>query len=66
MALLESMGFKHTRTRGSHFRYEHPDGRKTSVPVHGKEPIGPGLLNIIIKRDLRMDKDAFFKLLEKK
>jgi predicted RNA binding protein YcfA (HicA-like mRNA interferase family) len=33
--VLKKLGFKNTRkSRGSHFRYVHPDGRKTTVPVH--------------------------------
>lgn len=28
---------------------EHPDGRKTVVPVHAREDIGRGLLRSIIK-----------------
>jgi predicted RNA binding protein YcfA (HicA-like mRNA interferase family) len=27
---------------------EHPDGRKTVVPVHGNEELGPGLLHKIL------------------
>ncbi|MBS3061608.1 MAG: type II toxin-antitoxin system HicA family toxin [Candidatus Diapherotrites archaeon] len=61
---LKKLGFVETRSRGSHYRFEHPDGRKTSVPVHGNEPIGPHLLTKIIKEDLRMNKDEFFRLLE--
>ena len=28
---------------------QHPDGRRTVVPVHAGETIGPGLLNAILK-----------------
>jgi len=60
---LKQLGFQETRITGSHHRFAHPDGRKTSVPVHGNEPIGQGLLNKIIKQDLKMKKEEFFKLL---
>jgi predicted RNA binding protein YcfA (HicA-like mRNA interferase family) len=31
---LEKLGFSCTKkSKGSHFRYKHPDGRKTTVPV---------------------------------
>ena len=60
---LKKLGFEQTRIRGSHFRFAHSDGRKTSVPVHGNESIGAGILNSIIKKDLKMEKEDFFKLL---
>ncbi|MFH1587586.1 MAG: type II toxin-antitoxin system HicA family toxin [Candidatus Diapherotrites archaeon] len=61
--VLRNLGFEETRIRGSHHRFAHPDGRKTSVPVHGNEPIGSGLLNKIIKQDLKMNKKEFLELL---
>lgn len=33
--VLESLGFVHTRTAGSHAVYRHSDGRVTVVPLHG-------------------------------
>ena len=61
--IIEGLGFKQTRIKGSHYRFVHSDGRKITVPIHGSEPIGEGLLNKIIKKDLRMDKKEFLKLL---
>ncbi len=50
IAALEKVGFKNTRrSKGSHFRYCHPDGRKTTVPVHKGKTIGKGLLKKILK-----------------
>ena len=47
---LEKYGFARTRkSRGSHFRYAHPDGRKTTVPFHEGKDIGRGLLRKILK-----------------
>ena len=47
---LEIIGFENTRkSKGSHFRYCHPDGRKTTVPVHKGKTIGRGLLRKILK-----------------
>ncbi len=60
---LKNLGFEEIRIRGSHHRFVHADGRKTTVPVHGNEPIGPGLLNKIIKEDLRLKKKEFMGLL---
>ncbi|MFH1255936.1 MAG: type II toxin-antitoxin system HicA family toxin [Candidatus Diapherotrites archaeon] len=62
-AVLKKLGFEQTRIKGSHHRFVHADGRKTSVPIHGNEPIGAGLLNKIIKQDLKMDKIKFMELI---
>ena len=62
--IIENLGFKQTRIKGSHYRFVHSDGRKVTIPVHGNEPLGEGLLNKIIKKDLLLDKKDFFKLLE--
>ena len=51
---LERMGFRLTRkSPGAHFRYVHPDGRRTTVPVHEGKTIGRGLLRKIL-RDIGM------------
>ncbi|MCF7861778.1 type II toxin-antitoxin system HicA family toxin [Candidatus Woesearchaeota archaeon] len=52
--IVISFGFIHARTTGSHNVLKHPDGRMKIRPVHSGENIGPGLLNKIIKRDLKM------------
>ena len=62
IAALEKAGFVVTRIRGSHHRLQHPDGRATTVPVHGAEIIGPGLLSKII-RDCELSNEEFDKLL---
>jgi predicted RNA binding protein YcfA (HicA-like mRNA interferase family) len=36
--VLLSMGFKNTRSKGSHFFYRHPDGRTTTLPNHTGRP----------------------------
>jgi predicted RNA binding protein YcfA (HicA-like mRNA interferase family) len=51
--ILEGVGFRVVRTRGSHIFLKHPDGRATAVPVHAGETIGPGLLRSIL-RDIEM------------
>jgi len=45
---LGKLGFEVVRVRGSHHFLRHSDGRVTVVPVHGKEPIGRGLLGKIL------------------
>jgi predicted RNA binding protein YcfA (HicA-like mRNA interferase family) len=47
---LEKLGFLCTKkSKGSHFRYKHADGRKTTVPVHKGKDISRGLLRKILK-----------------
>jgi predicted RNA binding protein YcfA (HicA-like mRNA interferase family) len=46
---LESLGFVEVRQRGSHKQLRHPDGRRTTVPVHKGKDISPILLRKIAK-----------------
>ena len=57
--IIEKFGFVYIHTTGSHMVYKHPDGRKTTIPNHSGEEIGPGLLNKIIKKDLGISRDEF-------
>ena len=59
--IVEKFGFIYSHTTGSHMSYKHPDGRKTVIPYHSGEEIGPGLLNKIIKKDLGVSKEEFMK-----
>jgi predicted RNA binding protein YcfA (HicA-like mRNA interferase family) len=47
IALLERLGFREVRQRGSHKQFRHPDGRVTTVPVHKGRDISPTLLRQI-------------------
>jgi predicted RNA binding protein YcfA (HicA-like mRNA interferase family) len=49
LAALRRAGFVVLRVKGSHHFLQHPDGRRTVVPIHSGEIIGPGLLNKILK-----------------
>ncbi|MBU2496519.1 MAG: type II toxin-antitoxin system HicA family toxin [Nanoarchaeota archaeon] len=60
--IVEKLGFKFIRQTGSHVVYEHIDGRKTVIPIHAGQEIGPGLLNKIIKKDLKIRREEFLKL----
>jgi predicted RNA binding protein YcfA (HicA-like mRNA interferase family) len=60
--VIEKMGFIHVHTVGSHWIYKHPDGRKTTIPIHSNEDICIGLLIKIIKKDLNITRDEFLKL----
>lgn len=63
MRVLRRLGFEQIRSRGGHRRFAHPDGRKTTVPVHKGRDIPRGLLRQIVTIDLGMDMDEFVKLL---
>ncbi len=59
---LAKIGFSVSRIKGSHHRIEHADGRKTTIPVHGKETLGPGIL-LKILRDIELTREDLIKLL---
>ena len=42
---LQRTGFEIIRVKGSHHFLQHKDGRKTVIPIHTGETIGPGLLS---------------------
>jgi predicted RNA binding protein YcfA (HicA-like mRNA interferase family) len=54
------LGFEQVRQKGSHIRFVHPDGRKTTIPDHGGQDVPNGLLNKIVRNDLEMTLDDFF------
>ena len=61
--VLEDLGFRLLRkSKGSHWQFEHPDGRRTTVPVHSGRDIGPGLLRKIL-RDIGITPEELRKLL---
>ena len=60
--LLENIGFKRIRQKGSHVRLKHKDGRITTVPVHAGKDIPKGLLRKIIKEDLELTLAEFLKI----
>ena len=59
--IVEKFGFTYSHTTGSHMVYKHPDGRRTTIPHHSGEEIGPGLLSKIIKKDLGVTREEFLK-----
>jgi predicted RNA binding protein YcfA (HicA-like mRNA interferase family) len=58
LAALRRAGFVVLRVKGSHHFLRHPDGRRTVVPIHSGETIGPGLLNKILK-DVEVEIEEF-------
>tara|TARA_Y100000310_G_scaffold337264_1_gene423906 strand:+ start:1098 stop:1271 length:174 start_codon:yes stop_codon:yes gene_type:complete len=50
------MGFNILRQKGSHIFLKHQDGRTTTVPNHPGEKLDRGLLNKILKKDLKISR----------
>ena len=63
IAALKKGGFEVLRIKGSHHFLTHPDGRRTVVPVHRGEMIGPGLM-LKILRDCDLERDEFLEFLK--
>ena len=63
IAALRKAGFEVLRIKGSHHFMSHADGRRTVIPVHRGEAIGPGLMLKII-RDCEMEREEFLELLK--
>lgn len=59
--IVEKLGFEKVHQVGSHARYVHADGRKTTIPVHGNEELGKGLLLEILKQ-VKISRDEFDRL----
>ena len=62
IAALQRAGFAILRSKGTHHFMQHPDGRRTVVPVHAGEIIGPGLLSKIL-RDTEMEVEELVRWL---
>ena len=48
--VAKKLGFQKTRQRGSHARWQHIDGRSTTIPIHGNAEIGGWLFKEILKQ----------------
>ena len=57
------LGFQKIRQKGSHARWKHPDGRATTIPIHGNSEIGNWLFYEILTQ-LGITEEDFRKLLE--
>jgi predicted RNA binding protein YcfA (HicA-like mRNA interferase family) len=56
LAILHRHDFEPVRQSGSHLILRHPDGRRTTVPVHSGKTLGRGLLRQIL-RDTNLTAD---------
>jgi predicted RNA binding protein YcfA (HicA-like mRNA interferase family) len=48
--VARKLGFEKVRQKGSHARWKHPDGRATTIPIHGNTEIGSWLFQEILKQ----------------
>jgi predicted RNA binding protein YcfA (HicA-like mRNA interferase family) len=55
------LGFIKSRQTGSHERWNHPDGRAVTIPLHDGREIGPPLF-FKIPRQLGITSDQFLQL----
>jgi predicted RNA binding protein YcfA (HicA-like mRNA interferase family) len=62
VSALKKAGFRVARVKGSHHFLIHSDGRRTVVPVHGKETMGRGLFAQIL-RDCELTFNEFLDFL---
>jgi predicted RNA binding protein YcfA (HicA-like mRNA interferase family) len=56
--VARKLGFEKARQKGSHARWQHPDGRSTTIPIHGNAEIGGWLFREILKQ-LGISEDEF-------
>ncbi|MBI2078687.1 MAG: type II toxin-antitoxin system HicA family toxin [Euryarchaeota archaeon] len=56
---LNALGFVAVSQRGSHVKFQHEDGRWTTVPRHPE--LGRGILAEIL-REANIDREQFLKL----
>jgi predicted RNA binding protein YcfA (HicA-like mRNA interferase family) len=54
---LERRGWVLRNIRGSHHKYEGPDGRIVSVPVHGNKGLKPGTQRALMRQTGLTDDD---------
>ena len=59
--VAKKLGFRKVRQKGSHARWQHPDGRATTIPIHGKTEIGGWLFKEIL-RQLGITEDDFNRI----
>ena len=48
--VASQLGFLKRRQTGSHERWNHPDGRAVTIPVHGSRTIGAPLFYKILRQ----------------
>ena len=59
--VAKKLGFQKVRQQGSHGRWKHPDGRSTTIPIHGNAEIGGWLFREILEQ-LGITEQEFYQL----
>lgn len=59
--VARKLGFEKVRNKGSHARWQHPDGRATTIPTHGSAEIGSWLFYEILQQ-LSITEEEFNQL----
>ena len=59
--ILEKLGFKMIRQKGSHAFFRHTDGRATVIPTHKGEDLGKGIIKSILN-DVEISLEEYDKL----
>ncbi len=62
--VLNKLGFFEHHRVGSHAQFKHPDGRRTTIPVHHGKDIKSGTLKSILD-DIDIDTKEFILILKK-
>ncbi|RJP23103.1 MAG: addiction module toxin, HicA family [Candidatus Omnitrophota bacterium] len=60
--VAKRLGFVKNRQKGSHARWIHPDGRATTIPIHGNTDIGGWLFHEILSQ-LEISEEEFHEIL---
>ena len=63
--ILEKIGFRVIRQKGSHVIMINDKGTRIVIPVHPGKNVKPGLIRAIIK-EAGLSREEFFKILEER
>lgn len=63
--VLTILGFFEYHRVGSHAQFKHPDGRRTTIPIHFGKDIKKGMLRGILN-DIDLTVEEFIFILKKK
>ena len=61
--IIEKCGYRFLRQKGSHATFANGNGNIVVIPIHSGKKIDRGLLLKIIKKELKMTREEFEKLL---
>ena len=60
--VLKKLGFRSVRQSGSHAIFKNSSGIRTTLPIHGRKTISPGVFFSILK-DLEISEEDFWDVL---